>query len=105
MWQSVRHTNTSSSLRNMPILQSQISSLECENKEHLSIGYNSEQQLRSKVEITYNLLFMLKNNNLIQTSYKKGSILLAMCKSPDACAAIRQIGKYHNLIVSFSSYA
>lgn len=48
---------------------------------------------------------MLKNNNSIQTSYKKRSILLAMCKSPDACTAMRQTGKYHNLIVSFSSYA
>lgn len=91
MWHSVGPTNISS---NLPILQSQTSSLERENEEGLSIRCNSEQQLGAKVEIVYNLLSLLENNNSIQASYQSVSVLLAMSKSPDACAAMRQTGTF-----------
>jgi hypothetical protein len=98
MWHSVGPTNISS---NSSLLRSQTSSLECE-KEGLSMRSNSQQQLGAKVEIVYNLLSLLENNNSIQSSYQSVSVLLAMSKSPDCCAAMRQTGKlYHKLITSF----
>jgi len=76
------------------LLQSQSSSLECE-KEGLSMRSNSQQQLGAKVEIVYNLLSLLENNNSIQSSYQSVSVLLAMSKSPDCCAAMRQTGMFY----------
>lgn len=91
MWHSVGPTNMPSS---SSLLQSQFSSLECE-KEGLSMRSNSQQQLGAKVEIVYNLLSLLENNNSIQSSYQSVSVLLAMSKSPDCCAAMRQTGKFY----------
>lgn len=88
MWHSVGPTNMPST---SSLLQSQSSSLECE-KEGLSMRSNSQQQLGAKVEIVYNLLSLLENNNSIQSSYQSVSVLLAMSKSPDCCAAMRQTG-------------
>lgn len=89
MWHSVGPTNMSS---NLSLLQSQTSSFENE-REGLSMRSNSQQQLGAKVEIVYNLLSLLENNNSIQSSYQSVSVLLAMSKSPDCCAAMRQTGK------------
>jgi len=61
---------------------------------------SSQQQLGAKVEIVYNLLSLLENNNSLQSSYQSVSVLLAMSKSPDCCAAMRQTGNvFSNLIV------
>lgn len=101
MWHSVGPTNMSS---NLSLLRSQTSSVECE-KEGLSMRSNSQQQLGAKVEIVYNLLSLLENNNSIQASYQSVTVLLAMSKSPDCCAAMRQTGKcYCNLIVCVCIY-
>ncbi|XP_026816490.1 uncharacterized protein LOC113556003 isoform X1 [Rhopalosiphum maidis] len=87
MWHSVGPTNFSS---DSSLLRSQTSSLECEKG--LSMRSSSQQQLGAKVEIVYNLLSLLENNNSIQSSYQSVSVLLAMSKSPDCCAAMRQTG-------------
>ncbi|XP_025202077.1 adenomatous polyposis coli homolog isoform X2 [Melanaphis sacchari] len=87
MWHSVGPTNMSS---DSSLLQSQTSTLECEKG--LSMRSSSQQQLGAKVEIVYNLLSLLENNNSIQSSYQSVSVLLAMSKSPDCCAAMRQTG-------------
>ncbi|XP_027840437.2 uncharacterized protein LOC114122080 isoform X2 [Aphis gossypii] len=87
MWHSVGPTNLSS---DSSLLRSQTSSLECEKG--LSMRSSSQQQLGAKVEIVYNLLSLLENNNSIQSSYQSVSVLLAMSKSPDCCAAMRQTG-------------
>lgn len=79
------------------LLQSQNSSLDCENG--LSMRSNSQQQLGAKVEIVYNLLSLLENNNSIQSSYQSVSVLLAMSKSSDCCAAMRQTGTFFTFIV------
>lgn len=95
MWHSVGPTNLSS---DSSLLRSQTSSLECEKG--LSMRSSSQQQLGAKVEIVYNLLSLLENNNSIQSSYQSVSVLLAMSKSPDCCAAMRQTGNvFSNLIV------
>lgn len=83
---------------NSSLLRSQNSSLESE-KEGLSMRSNSQQQLGAKVEIVYNLLSLLENNNSIQSSYQSVSVLLAMSKSPDCCAAMRQTGMFYTFIV------
>lgn len=83
------------------LLQSQSSSLECE-KEGLSMRSNSQQQLGAKVEIVYNLLSLLENNNSIQSSYQSVSVLLAMSKSPDCCAAMRQTGMFYRSYINAS---
>lgn len=82
------------------LLRSQTSSLECE-KESLSMRSSSQQQLGAKVEIVYNLLSLLENNNSIQSSYQSVSVLLAMSKSPDCCAAMRQTGKVYSNFINF----
>lgn len=98
MWHSVGPTNISS---NSSLLRSQNSSLECET-DGLAMRSNSQQQLGAKVEIVYNLLSLLENNNSLQSSYQSVSVLLAMSKSPDCCAAMRQTGKFDDeLIILF----
>lgn len=90
MWHSVGPTNISS---NSSLLRSQNSSLEYET-DGLAMRSNSQQQLGAKVEIVYNLLSLLENNNSLQSSYQSVSVLLAMSKSPDCCAAMRQTGNF-----------
>lgn len=99
MWHSVGPTNMSS---NSTLLQSQ--TLALEGEKGLSMRSNSQQQLGAKVEIVYNLLSLLENNNSIQSSYQSVSVLLAMSKSPDCCAAMRQTGKYNFIIILFLLY-
>lgn len=92
MWHSVGPTNLSA---DSSLLRSQTSSLECDKG--LSMRSSSQQQLGAKVEIVYNLLSLLENNNSIQSSYQSVSVLLAMSKSPDCCAAMRQTGKMFSI--------
>ncbi|XP_050541152.1 uncharacterized protein LOC126905474 isoform X2 [Daktulosphaira vitifoliae] len=87
MWHSIGPTNGSS---NLSMIRSQTSSVE--DEKGLSMRSNSQQQLGAKVEIVYNLLSLLENNNSIQSSYQSVTVLLAMSKSPDCCAAMRQTG-------------